>query len=90
MNLLRRNLEEILVDHDEVGGLAGLDGAGLVLLLHDHRTVSGEDRNRGLDADPRSSGLSWPYSGLPGYWRVTMPSSANHGSGSGMLSQSLP
>ena len=42
----------ILVDDDEVGGLAGLDGAGLVLLLHGHRTVSGEDLDRGLDIDP--------------------------------------
>ena len=51
MDLLRRDLEEILVDDNEVGGLAGLDGAGLSLLLHGHGTVSREDLNRRLYVD---------------------------------------
>ena len=36
VNLLDWNLENILIDHDKIGGLTGFDGARLAFLLHGH------------------------------------------------------
>ena len=65
VDLLHRDLQDVLVDHDEVGRHAGFDGAGLVLLLHQHRPVSGEDLDGDLAVKPLIR-VESTESGLPG------------------------